>query len=77
MIAYEFVMENGTKLNVGDVHQRSCDSYGVVTLGQGHGLLGAAAMFCNKDADYECPTWDRNLAAKHAVKNLIILSNLN
>ncbi len=59
----EFVMENGTNLNVADVHQRSCDSYGVVTLGQGHDLLGALAGFCPKDADYECPTW------VHYIKN--------
>ena len=59
----EFVMENGTNLNVADVHQRSCDSYGVVTLGQGHGLLGAWARFCPRGADYECPTW------AHYVKN--------
>ncbi len=56
-------MENGTNLNVADVHQRPCDSYGVVTLGQGHDLLGAWARFCLKDADYECHTW------VHYVKN--------
>ncbi len=57
-------MEKCTKLNVADGHQRSCDSYGVVTLGQGHGLLGVGARFCYKDTDYECPiscTWDRNM----------------
>ncbi len=54
-------MENGTKVNVADVLQRSCESYGVVTLGQGHDLLGTGSRFCNKDADFECPTWDRNM----------------
>ncbi len=74
-------MENGTKLNVGDVHVRSCDSYGVVTLGQGHGLLGAGAGFCNTElimnALHGIEIYSKHLAAKHAVKNLIILSNLN
>ena len=61
MVAYEFVMENGTKVNVADVHQRSCESYGVMTLGQGRDLLGTGARFCNKAADFECLTWDRNM----------------
>ena len=54
-------MENDTKVNVADVHQRSCESYGVVTLGQGHDLPGTGERFCNKDADHECTTWDRNM----------------